>query len=518
MKNNKIRSILIVLLTLSILNSTSESIFLPIARAGSGSSEPDIGIMAWISTSKNIDLDSAKNIFKTVDYQSADEILGTYTFYVDNYNTEDINLYITSEGFIAVYYSSYDPASKLIAWSSDKTVSSKFATVISAAGQSLGQYIDYKNIKYYDYRYPDANRMLIVSQSSGESMIGIYNYGNLQFNIPSYATVYETSYSTYLNDPYSSGGLNIALDTGIIDTAIYNGVTYNTYNDYISTDIDHLLGVMSGPSAQAGIAMIIIYKDDDDNTNNRNTIKVSNADNSFDGVLESPENIESAPTYTPEPTITTPKKTPKPIRTSPKITVPMPTAVVTETPEETGATPVPTQDILRKPPKASVDLHGERTNIEEGQQSLLKGSIVSFNTNKDKMHAQVIIIPPSGVSVVSADFVKSPAGQYTSDFELEPGKGKDIEVAIVPNEPGEFKVISKVSYYFGTDRDDNGYEEIKLDIKVRPRGSVSGSDSTDNAVNRPTQSGNIPQKEPGFEIIPGIGILIISYLLFIKRK
>ncbi len=528
MTRNKVRLVLMVLLISSILASTSEPIFLYTARAGSDSSssdpqQPDIGIVAYINTNNDIDLETVKDIFYTIDYQNtdSDEVLGTYRFYVDNYNTEDINLYLTSQGFIAVYYSSDEPASRLTAWSSDTMISSKLATAITSAGQSLGQYIDYKKIKYYDYRYPDANRMLIVSQSSGESMVGTNNYGNLQFNIPNYATVYETSYSTYLNDPYSSGGtyggLNIAIDTDVIYSTTYNGVFYDIYDGYISKNIDHLLGIMSGPSSQAGVAMIIIYKDDDDDANNRNTIKVSNADNSFDGILEIPD-VGSVPNPiitqepTPEPTITTPKRTPRPART-PTITVPMPTAVVTEIPEDTDTTPVPTQDILRKPPKASIDLHGERTNIEVGQQSLLKGSIVSFNTNKDNMHAQVIIIPPSGVSVVSADFVKGQAGQYTSDFELEPGKAKDIEVAIVPNEPGEFKVMSKVSYYFGSDRDDNGYDEMKLDIKVRQKGSGSIVDT----ISQTSQPGNVP-KEPGFDIITGIGILTVSYLYFRKRK
>lgn len=151
-----------------------------------------------------------------------------------------------------------------------------------------------------------------------------------------------------------------------------------------------------------------------------------------------------------EPTYTPPKITPI---ITPRITVNMPTIQTTQT--------------SSKPKKASVDLHGERTNVEMGQEILLKGSIVSFNTNKDKMFAQVTIIPPSGFSVTSANFVKSPAGQYTSDFDLDPGKGKDIEVTIIPNEPGEFNVIAKITYYFGEDKSTGEYEETKLPIKVR---------------------------------------------------
>ena len=506
MRNNKIRSILTVLLILSVLSSMSESNFLPPVRAGGGSYEPQLGIMAYIDTGRDIDLNYAKSLFRTINIDDAEEIEGIYSFYVDNYNTEDVNIYITSDGFIAAFYTDRDPVSRIISWSGDKTVFSKFATAISYIGQSLRININYNDIKYYHYKYPDATRMLTATQSVGETTVDTYSYGNLGFNIPSGATVYEVSYSFYLNDIYNNqNGANIAIDTDTVDSKTYNGINYNFYNGYISTNTDHLLGIMSGPYAQAGVAMIIIYKG--------TTINVNNADNYFDGSLNNPEgatsyNPQYTPTYTYEPT-----PVPTPIRT-PRITIPMPTAIVTETQISPGYTAVQNTQAPLKPKKASIDLHGERTNIEMGQQVLLKGSIVSFNTNMNKMHAQVIIIPPSGFSVASADFVKSPAGQYTSDFELDPGKGKDIEVTIIPNEPGEFNVVAKITYYFGEDKSTGEYEETKLPIKVREKGTGSSGSGTGR---QDARTGDTPS-EPGFEVMPGIGILIVTYLYFKKRR
>lgn len=239
------------LMILCIVISISESVFLPVAQAGGGgSSQAELGIVTYISLGQNIDMNQASTLFKTIDYQTTDEIIGTYSFYADNYNIETANLYITSNGFISAYYWSEDPVSKIISWNSDKIIFSKFATVITSVGQSLGYNIDYKNIKYYDYRYPDANRMLFVTQSVGESSISGYDYGNLKFNIPSYATIYEVSYSLYLKDDYNSRPeMNIAIDNEIIDSMLGNGVIYNFYNGYISSDTDHLLGVMSNQGA-----------------------------------------------------------------------------------------------------------------------------------------------------------------------------------------------------------------------------------------------------------------------------
>lgn len=508
MRNNKVQLILAVLLTVSILISPLGSIFLPVVQAaGSGS---NIGLVAWTDVGQTIDLGQARKLFTTISSETADDIVGTYTIYVNSYTTESMYLYISRGGLIAAYYDVYTPASKTVLWNSDKILFSKLASIITI-GQSLGYTISAKNVKYYDYRYPDANRMLIVTQSLGEQIISTFDYGSFNFDIPNSATVYEASYSIYLNDMYSAKPLaTVAVDGAIIGRITGTGSISGVYNGYITTNVQHLFGVMSNQGSQAAAAMIIVYKD------NGNTISVSNYDYSFDDTMVGPIIPKTGGTYAPTYTIPpTPIPTPEIV-----ITMPIPNETVQET-ETIPETPIPTPEALRKPPKVSVDLHGERTNIELGQQSLLKGSIVSFNTNKDTMHAQVIIIPPSGISVVAADFVKSPAGQYTSDFDLDPGKGKDIEVTIIPNEVGKFKVISKITYYFGDNKDDNGYEEINLDINANPKGSSSSESSTSGNVEQTSQQNNAPKGSPGFGIMSGIGILIIcSFFLttYMKKK
>jgi len=100
---------------------------------------------------------------------------------------------------------------------------------------------------------------------------------------------------------------------------------------------------------------------------------------------------------------------------------------------------------------ASVVLHGEKTNVVLGEDILLKLSAVNLIT-KPPMTVQVILYPPSGMSVTSADFVTSGAGQFTSTFELKHGAGKDIEIRIKTNQVGDFNVTGRVIYYFGEDK------------------------------------------------------------------
>ncbi len=122
------------------------------------------------------------------------------------------------------------------------------------------------------------------------------------------------------------------------------------------------------------------------------------------------------------------------------------------------------QSFLKQaPPSASVNLHGEKTEVISGEDILLKLSAVNLIT-KPVMHVQVIIIPPSGMSVSSSEFVQSGAGQYTTTYELEPGQGRDIEVRIETNQPGNFNVQGRVVYYYG--KNTKNVEDYTLELPI----------------------------------------------------
>ncbi len=132
--------------------------------------------------------------------------------------------------------------------------------------------------------------------------------------------------------------------------------------------------------------------------------------------------------------------------------------ILTETHEST-----PTEQ--PEPSSASVSLRGEKTNVVNGEEIRLKLSAVNLIT-KPVMHVQVIIIPPSGMSVSSSEFVESGAGQYTATYDLKPGEGRDIEVRIVANQVGNFNVNGRVVYYFGENKKDSEDKTLGLPIQV----------------------------------------------------
>ena len=156
---------------------------------------------------------------------------------------------------------------------------------------------------------------------------------------------------------------------------------------------------------------------------------------------------------------------------------------------------------------ASVSLHGEKTDVVLGEDILLKLSAVNL-INKPEMHVQVIIIPPSGMSVTSSEFSKSGAGQFTADYELQPGDGRDVEVRIQSNQIGDFNVSGRIVYYFGDNKGTSEDYTLDLPINVQKENS-----STQEIPQEPAGKAN-----PGFEAVILISGLLFAILLIKKGR
>jgi LemA protein len=143
------------------------------------------------------------------------------------------------------------------------------------------------------------------------------------------------------------------------------------------------------------------------------------------------------------------------------------TPSATATPSTTPApTPVATIPVSAPAPSASVELYADRTDVDVGEDIILKLSAVNLITNP-QMTVQVILSNLSGMSVTSAEFVTSGAGQYTSTFKLEPGGLKNIDVRVKTNQPGKFIIKGRIIYYFGDDLSTQKDYSTELSIIVR---------------------------------------------------
>ena len=151
---------------------------------------------------------------------------------------------------------------------------------------------------------------------------------------------------------------------------------------------------------------------------------------------------------------------------------------------------------------SSINFVGEKTDVYLGEDIIAKLSIVNLVSNP-KMNAQVIILPPSGMSVTSAIFTKTSAGQFVADFQIDPSEGgKEIEIMLRPNQVGEFNVKGRVIYYFGDDKENTQDYALDLPVSVR-RPTVL----TDSKIKSPQQS-EVKKGMMGFEVIlTGVGMI-----------
>lgn len=116
-----------------------------------------------------------------------------------------------------------------------------------------------------------------------------------------------------------------------------------------------------------------------------------------------------------------------------------------------GYTPVPTPTPVQTEPGApTIALYAERTSILVGEEVLLKLSILA-PLGKPKMEYQIILIPPSGMSVGGSEFSQTGAGQYSQKGTIETGDGRSVDIKLRANEAGEKDVEATVRYYFGDD-------------------------------------------------------------------
>ena len=160
-----------------------------------------------------------------------------------------------------------------------------------------------------------------------------------------------------------------------------------------------------------------------------------------------------------------------------------------------------------RPEEVYVYLHGDKTDVKVGEEAILSLSTVNLIT-KPTMTLQLILKVPSGMSVSSAEFIESGAGQYTTTYTVEPGKERHIGVNIRTNQAGEFNVEGDICYYFGGDKSTAEYKKEALSVKVNP-------------ITTPTITGTTPTSSqtetPGFELIFAItGLLAVA--CFVKQK
>ena len=137
------------------------------AEAGSIASVigDEAGISAYYQASAPIVFTSNfKAVFRTIEAETDDYIIGSVA--VENYpESEDVHVYVNTNGWVLAYYLKANPVGKIFDWKSytGTSIDTKLEkTLIRVA--SFAE-VTYTGATFYDFRYPNANRLMLIGET-----------------------------------------------------------------------------------------------------------------------------------------------------------------------------------------------------------------------------------------------------------------------------------------------------------------------------------------------------------------
>ena len=232
-------------------------------RAGTSFLEEEAGISAYTDVGQEIDLEDARDAFRTIEYETDEYIIGSVPL-PDYAETEDVHAYVHKDGWVVAYYLEDEPVAKIVDWedySTDEIITgTKLEDGVSVVCNAAGVPIKY--LKYYDFRYANADKLMIVADAQ-------WTEGTDTFDIklPSDFVFYERSYSHYAYNSYDS---TMKIDEKVIsriDSCRYYSVTnYGQLSPtQLSLDTFHTISLWHHEGGdfqgEAFDAIVLIYRE-----------------------------------------------------------------------------------------------------------------------------------------------------------------------------------------------------------------------------------------------------------------
>ena len=219
----------------------------------------EAGISAYVNANEGIDLGKARTLFKGVEADTGNYIVGTLEL---PGHTEEMwpHVWIDKSGWILAYYPKTEPTSRIMQWygyQRDVIGTTTLRDTLIQICQKLA--IGLSNLDadmhYYHFQYPEATKILIaVDTASGND--------TFKFTVPSGITLYDTAWSHY--GAGVSGGYPWT-ESKIDSARLYRG-GHGTYiacgtveGQYLTPGTPHIVAIERG-GGWAGIAIIFIYR------------------------------------------------------------------------------------------------------------------------------------------------------------------------------------------------------------------------------------------------------------------
>lgn len=190
-------------------------------EGGSGFPEEEAGISAYFQAPGTIDLNDVVPIYRTIEVQTDDYIIGSIA--VPDYasESEDVHVYVHADGWVMAYYLADDPVGKLFDWIhyDGVTIETKFDNVLSIVAATIGTPLP--SVTYYHFNYPNATDLMLIAEAQyGEGSDSFevelpvdFTYDQRSWSLGSYGSSHDATYilngvETYLNDHTNGFGFH----------------------------------------------------------------------------------------------------------------------------------------------------------------------------------------------------------------------------------------------------------------------------------------------------------------------
>lgn len=238
---------------------------MPKATSGSSFLEEEAGITAYTKLD-SIDLSEAKEAFKNIEIEDEDYLVGSIAI-ADYREATDVHVYVDTSGWIAAYYVNTQPASKIIDWRhydpSSGATHTALERAIIAITDVLSVYVDIPYFRYCDFRYPDADKIIIAT----DEIVKRNGTENFQIKIPENFTIYSQSWSHYGNgSDYHTRNVKITIDETILNEKCTEDYQDNwkiwtgeVKSSLLSLGVYHTISTISkkdGYSSYVGLAVV----------------------------------------------------------------------------------------------------------------------------------------------------------------------------------------------------------------------------------------------------------------------
>ena len=231
--------------------------------AGSASAAVDFpadeaGISAYVNAKPSgINLASAKSAFASIERETSDYIIGTVA--LDLHAEEEYpHVYVSTDGWVVAYYPSERPSSWILPWAdysggaiSSTTLSRAVGKVATAVGGTSS------GIKYYDFRYEDANKMMIILESVQ------HDENFFKFTIPTSFQTYAVDWSHYnIDENLGNSGYGksyVYLNEAQVSYLSTTGSNYGSFTGQVLNGVEQIVMIKTDSAATGRVGLVLEY-------------------------------------------------------------------------------------------------------------------------------------------------------------------------------------------------------------------------------------------------------------------